>query len=80
MERVGQGKMSARNLGYPLMLIPILLLLGVLFPLLLYILPLLFYYALVCLYAKPQEDVPASNPNVRDVSSPRGPPFQLLFS
>lgn len=72
--------MSVRNLGYPLMLIPILLLLGIFFPLLLYILPLLFYYALVSLYARPQDDVPVSNRNVRDVSCPRGPPLLLLFT
>jgi len=72
--------MSARNLGYPLMLVPILLLLGIFFPLLLYILPLLFFCALVSLYAKPKEDVPVSIRNVRDVSSPRGPPLLLPFS
>ncbi len=72
--------MSARDFGYPLMLIPIVLLIGTFFPLLLYILPLLFYCALVCLYAQPQEDVPVSKRNVRDVSCPRGPPFLLLFS
>jgi hypothetical protein len=72
--------MSVRNLGYSLILVPILLLLGVFFPLLLYILPLLFYYALVCLYAKPKEDVPVSIRSVRDVSSPRGPPLLLLFT
>ena len=72
--------MSAKDLSYSLLLIPILLLLGVFFPLLLYILPLLFYCALVSLYAQPQGDVPVSNRNVRDVSSPRGPPLLLLFS
>ena len=72
--------MSARNLGYPLMLIPILLLLGFFFPLLLYVLPLLFYFVIVCLYAKPQGNITVSSRNVRDVSNPRGPPRYLLFS
>lgn len=72
--------MSARDLGYPQILIPILLLIGVFFPLLLYVLPLLIYCAIVCLYAKPRGDVPVSNRCTRDVSSPRGPPRLLLFS
>ncbi len=72
--------MSARDFGYSVILIPVLLLIGVFFPLLLYILPLLFFCALVILYAKPQADVPVRNRNLRDVSSPRGPPRYLLFS
>jgi hypothetical protein len=72
--------MSARDLNYPIMLIPLLLLIGVFFPLLLYILPLLFYFALACHYAKPHGDVPVSNRCVRDVSSPRGPPLLLPIS
>jgi hypothetical protein len=72
--------MSARDLNYPIMLIPILLLIGVFFPLLLYILPLLFYFVIVCLYAKPQGNITVSSRNVRDVSNPRGPPRYLLFS
>ncbi|MGB2908920.1 MAG: hypothetical protein WBB73_17620 [Candidatus Aminicenantaceae bacterium] len=72
--------MSSRNFAYPMMVIPLLLLLGVFFPLLLYILPLLFYFAIPCLFAKPRADVPVSNRNVRDISCPRGPPrFLPLF-
>ena len=72
--------MSARNIGFPNVLVPLLLLMGIFFPLLMYILPLLFYFAIVCLYAKPQAEVPVANRNIRDVSSPRGPPRLLLFS
>ncbi len=72
--------MSAKDLGCPQMLIPILLLIGSFFPLLLYILPLLFYCALISLFAQPQEDVPVPNRNVHNVSCPRGPPLLLLFS
>jgi hypothetical protein len=72
--------MSARNIGFPSVLVPLLLMMGIFFPLLLYILPLLFYFAIVCLYAKPQAEVPVANRNIRDVSSPRGPPRLLLFS
>ncbi len=72
--------MSARNIGFPSVLVPLLLLMGIFFPLLLYILPLLFYYAIVSLYAQPRADVPVTNRDLRDGSSPRGPPRLLLFS
>jgi uncharacterized membrane protein YkgB len=81
MERGGQGKMSARNIGVTGMLVTLLLLMGIFFPLLLYILPLLFCFAISCLYTKPQADVPVPNRNIRDVSIPRGPPRMLpLFN
>jgi len=72
--------MRIRTSDLPMMAVPLLLLLGVFFPLLLYILPLLFFSTLVCLYSRPQGDVPVSNRNTRHVSSPRGPPCHLLFS
>ncbi|MFA9454905.1 MAG: hypothetical protein ACERK6_13435 [Candidatus Aminicenantaceae bacterium] len=72
--------MSARDISFPSVLVPLLLLTGIFFPLLLYILPLLFYFVIVCLYAKPQGNITVSSRNVRDVSNPRGPPRYLLFS
>ncbi len=72
--------MRARNLDAPIMLVPLLLLMGIFFPLLLYILPLLFYFAIICLYAKPHADVPVTNHDIHDASGPRGPPrFLPLF-
>jgi len=71
--------MSARNIGFPNVLVPLLLLMGIFFPLLLYILPLLFYFAIVCLYAQPRADVPVTNRDIRDGSSPRGPPCFVPF-
>ena len=69
--------MNTLNIDYSRMIIPLILLLGTFFPLLLYILPLLFYFAIVCLYAKPQAEVPVANRDFRDVSRPRGPPRLL---
>jgi hypothetical protein len=72
--------MNTRSLGYTTTLIPLLLLLGIFFPLLLYILPLLFYFAIVCLFAKPRAEVPIPGRDIRDTSSPRGPPRFLPSS
>jgi hypothetical protein len=66
--------MCAKNLVYASLLLPVLLFMAFFLPLLLYILPLLLYFSLACLFTKDNPSLPAARRSIRDFSSPRSPP------
>lgn len=72
--------MSAKNLVYSSLLLPVLLFMAFFLPLLLYILPLLFYFSLACLFTKNNPGLPAARRSIRDFSNPRSPPRLRPFS
>ena len=69
--------MQERDIGWVMPLVPVLLLVAIVFPLLLYVLPLIFFSTVVCLYCEPTPDAPLHSRLIPCGSRPRGPPFLL---